>query len=181
MRLIPLTLLVVSLLGGTAFADRDRDRDRRGDRRDHRDRRPVVRDHRDHDRRPVVRDNRDHRAHDRGRVVVRERVRSNRYRPYRGTYRADRRVVVRRPLYVNSGRFTFHNGRTVVYNRPVIRQRYYDVRIRPQVVVENYPHQYGYIWVSGSWNWNGYEWVWTSGHYEPDPDIDTYYDDDSYE
>ena len=174
MRVISISLLVVTLLGGAAFADRDRDHDRRDhrrdDHRDHRDSRPVVRDNRTT---VIVRDNR--------RPVVRERVRSTRYRPYRGTFRADRRVIVRRPLYVNSGRFTFHNGRTVVYSRPIIRERYYDFRIRPQIIVESYPAQYGYIWVNGSWSWNGHEWIWAGGHYEADPDIDNYYDDDSYE
>jgi len=90
-------------------------------------------------------------------------------------------VIDRRPLYVNSGNFRFHNGRSVVYRRPVIRNRYYDVRIRPQVIVENYPSQYGYVWVNGHWNWTGAEWTWVGGHYQPDTSYSTYYDDDSYE
>lgn len=90
-------------------------------------------------------------------------------------------MIDRRPLYVNSGNFRFHNGRSVVYRRPVIRQRYYDVRIRPQVIVENYPSQYGYVWVNGSWDWTGGEWTWVGGHYDVDTSYQTYYDDDSYE
>jgi hypothetical protein len=165
MRLITLSLLAVILSAGVADADRyrDRDRDGRNDRYENdRGRRydPPRRD----TYRPVVRD--------RG------------YRPrarYTGPVRANRRVIDRRPLYVNNGRYTFHNGRTVVYTRPVIRQRYYDVRVRPQIIVENYPAQYGYIWVNGSWGWNGGEWIWTGGHYAPDPSISVYYDDDSYD
>ena len=174
MRLITLSLLALTLWGTHAEADRYRDRGR--DRRDHRrDDRPVVRDHR-RDNRPVVRDNRRY-----DRPVVRDNRRYDRRPRYTGPVRANRRVIDRRPIYVTDGRIRFHNGRTVVYNRPVIRQRYYDVRVRPQIIVENYPPQYGYIWVSGSWNWNGVEWVWTSGHYAPDPSISIYYDDDSYD
>ena len=167
MRYITFTLLAVILSAGYADADRyrDRDRDGRNDR--------YERDRgRNYNPRPVVRD----RGYNR--PAVRERYRRQRYR---GPVRANRRVIDRRPLYVNNGSFRFHNGRSVVYRRPVIRQRYYDVRVRPQIIVENYPAQYGYIWVSGSWNWNGGEWVWTSGHYAPDPAIGAYYDDGSYE
>lgn len=68
-----------------------------------------------------------------------------------------------------------------MYRRPVIRERYYNVRVRPQIIVENYPAQYGYIWISGNWSWNGYEWQWNDGHYAPDPSIEFYYDDDSWD
>ena len=153
--------------GTVADADRYRgDRDRRGHDR--------VRDNRRDDR---VRDNRrdDRRYDDR-------RVRDNRRGRYNGPVRADRRRIERvRQLRPRDGRFYFHGGRTVVYNRPVIRERYYNVRVRPQVIVESYPSQHGYIWVSGNWSWNGYEWVWNSGHYAPDPSISVYYDDDSYD
>ena len=27
----------------------------------------------------------------------------------------------------------------------------------------------------GNWQWNGYEWTWTAGHYEPDPNASGYY------
>jgi hypothetical protein len=75
---------------------------------------------------------------------------------------------VRRPIYVS---------------RPVIRDRYYDYRYRPQLIVENYNTMPGYTWVAGRWSWNGYEWAWQPGHYEPDqhyadPDCD--HDHDRY-
>jgi hypothetical protein len=25
---------------------------------------------------------------------------------------------------------------------------------------------YGFVWIDGSWHWNGYEWVWISGRWE---------------
>lgn len=149
-----MALLGLTLFASAAEADRYRGRDRG---------RPVVRDNRgsrDYRRPVVVRDNR---------------------RRYNGPVRANRRAISRRPLYVNNGRFTFHNGHTVVYSRPVIRERYYNVRVRPQIIVENYPAQYGYIWVQGNWSWNGYEWVWNQGYYAPDPSISVYYDDDSWD
>ncbi len=62
--------------------------------------------------------------------------------------------VVRRPIYVQ---------------RPVIRYRYYNYYQRPAIVVENQPPMAGYYWVAGQWQWNGYEWIWQPGHYEPDP------------
>jgi hypothetical protein len=82
---------------------------------------------------------------------------------------------------VNNGHYRFHNGRSVVYTRPVISRRYYDFRVRPTVIVENYPSQAGYVWTSGHWNWNGAEWIWIGGHYSPDPGIKTYYDDGSWD
>jgi hypothetical protein len=144
-RILPLTLLALTLFGGVATADRDRHRDR-GRRDDHR----------------------------RGGVVVREQ---RDYRPVR----RDRRAVQRRPIYVNNGRYVFHGGVTRTYTRPVIRQRYYDVRVRPVVIVENYDPAPGYIWVQGHWQWNGYEWTWTSGYYAPDTRYRVWYDDDTYE
>jgi hypothetical protein len=154
-RLITLSLALVTLAGGAAIAD-------------HRgrgwDRGPVVRDHRDRDDRRVVRDNR----------------RDNRRR-YQGPVRANRRVIDRRPIYVNNGRFVFSGGVSRTYSRPVIRQHYYDMRIRPQIIVESYPAQSGYIWVNGQWSWGGNEWTWVSGHYEADPSFTVYYDDGSWE
>lgn len=158
-RLLPYTLLALILLGGVASADRDRDR---GD-RDRRDRRgPVVRDHRDH--RDYRRDNRrDYRRDDRRHV------------------RHDRRVVRHRPVYVNNGRYVFHGGVTRTYRRPVFNRRYYDYRVRPTIYVENYDPVPGYVWIQGSWRWNGGEWIWMSGHYAPDAQYRVYYDDGSYE
>ncbi len=167
MRMITLSLLAVILSAGIADADRYRDRDRDGKNdRYERDR------GRNYNPRPVVR-NRGYRPQSSNRGYRRPR--------YTGPVRANRRVIDRRPLYVNNGNFRFHNGRSIVYNRPVIRQRYYDVRVRPQIIVENYPAQYGYVWVQGSWGWSGGEWQWNSGHYAPDTSINVYYDDDSYD
>jgi hypothetical protein len=76
----------------------------------------------------------------------------NRYtRPH---YRSNVRVV-HRPIYVR--------------HRPVIRYRYYNYYQRPALVVENPAPLAGYYWVRGSWQWNGAEWIWQPGHYEPDP------------
>jgi hypothetical protein len=46
-------------------------------------------------------------------------------------------------------------------------RRYYDYRYRPELIVENYGYRDGYIWVRGSWQWNGVEWIWYPGHYQP--------------
>jgi hypothetical protein len=66
----------------------------------------------------------------------------------------------RRPIYLN--------------DRPVIRERYFDYRVRPQVIVENYAPMDGYTWIAGAWQWNGAEWMWTAGHYEPIADAGYY-------
>jgi hypothetical protein len=85
---------------------------------------------------------------------------------YRSTWRPYARVtvrprihVVRRPIYVQ---------------RPVIPYRYYNYYQRPAIIVENQPPMAGYYWVAGQWQWNGYEWIWQPGHYEPDPAYGTY-------
>lgn len=134
------------LTSGVAFADRDRGW------RGHRDSSrhsggTVVRDHRY--REPVRVDRRD-------------------YRDYRRGDRHNYRRYDRRPVYVNNGRFVFHGGVSRHYTRPVIRQRYYDYRYRPQVIIQNYDPVPGYIWIQGNWNWNGYEWIWVPGRYEID-------------
>jgi hypothetical protein len=81
------------------------------------------------------------------------------YRPRPVYYQRTR--VVRRPIYVQ---------------RPVVQYRYYNYYQRPAVIAENYSSMEGYYWVAGAWSWNGYEWQWTAGHYEPDPNYNTYYD-----
>jgi len=93
------------------------------------------------------------------RVVVREHNNyrgGNYYRGgdnyYRGGWRNG--YVSRRPIYVN---------------RPIIREHYYNYYRRPAIVVENYSAMDGYFWVAGQWTWDGYEWQWYPGHYEPDP------------
>lgn len=120
---------------------------------------PVVRDHgRDWHGggewrgRTFVRDGRD--FHGGGRVVIRE--------PH---YRRDVRVV-RRPIFVS---------------RPIIRDHYYNYYRRPALIVESYGAMPGYYWVAGRWDWNGYEWLWQPGHYEPDPNyVDPNYVDPNY-
>jgi hypothetical protein len=67
-----------------------------------------------------------------------------------------------------NGRFVFNGGYTRHYNRPVIHTHYRNYRYRPPILIENYDPVPGYIWVSGRWNWTGYEWSWIGGHYEVD-------------
>lgn len=50
----------------------------------------------------------------------------------------------------------------------MIRERYFDFRYRPRILIENYAPIAGYYWINGSWYWDGAEWIWTPGHYEPD-------------
>lgn len=150
-RIIVFTLLALTLGGGAALADQYRGDHRRGDHRG------------DHYRG-------DHRRGDyRGGVTIRnprERVWTQR----------DHRVIHRQPVYVTNGYYQFHNGYRYRYSRPVIHRRYFDYRIRPQIVVENYQPMTGYIWVPGQWQWNGYEWTWTSGYYAVDPSYETSYE-----
>lgn len=110
----------------------------------------------------VVRDHHEWRGGGGGRVVVREH---GDWR--RGGWTAPRyERPVRRPIYVS---------------RPVIRERYYDYYRRPQLIVENYGAMPGYCWIAGRWNWDGYEWSWQPGHYEPEQSYqDTGYDQDGY-
>lgn len=75
---------------------------------------------------------------------------------------------------VSGGRYVFPGGVMRTYRRPVIRERYYDVHVRPAVVVETYDPVPGYVWVAGQWTWSGREWVWASGYWvvadvEPPP------------
>ena len=116
--------------------------------------------HRDH--RPVVRNHEPQRVN-------------------RPAQRANRRVIARRPVYVDNGRFAFGGGVSRVYTRPTIRARYYNARVRPLVIVENYRPEPGYVWVRGEWAWSGREWQWGDGHYMPDPQYLNYYDDGSYD
>jgi hypothetical protein len=87
----------------------------------------------------------------------------------------------RRPVIVERGRDRVRYERRPIYvQRPVIRYHYYDVHVRPPVYVENYDPTPGYYWVAGAWQWDGYEWIWQSGHYEPDPQYDDGYSYDGY-
>jgi hypothetical protein len=58
--------------------------------------------------------------------------------------------------------------------RPIIRQRYSNYYQRPSLIAESYGAMPGYSWVAGAWLWNGYEWIWQPGHYQPDPGYTTY-------
>lgn len=160
MRKYILALSALMLFGGVASADRwGRGRDRDSSRHSGG---TVVRDHR---HREPVRTDRDRGYRDRG------NYRQNNYRHDHNRVRHDRR-----PVYANNGRFVFHGGVSRSYTRPVFRQRYYDYRYRPQIVVQNYDPVPGYLWVQGSWNWNGYEWMWTDGYWA----VDTNYQDSYY-
>jgi hypothetical protein len=55
----------------------------------------------------------------------------------------------------------------VYMGRPFIGSHYYDYRYRPELIVEDYGVRDGYAWVRGSWSWNGAEWIWAPGYYEP--------------
>ncbi len=128
---------------------------------------------RQHDRRDKHREKR---------TVVGDRDRGQQPRRVnRPAQRSNRRAISRRPIHANNGAFVFHNGIRRTYTRPVIQARYYNVRVRPQLVVENYEGVEGYVWVRGSWSWTGREWRWNSGHFAPDMQYSTYYDDGSYD
>jgi hypothetical protein len=93
-----------------------------------------------------------------GRVIVRD-------------HRSPSTVVVRdhrgpktKYVRVSGGRYVFPGGVVRVYKKPKI-QRYYDVHVRPAIVVEAYDPVPGYVWVTGNWSWGGSEWVWTPGYW----------------
>jgi len=66
---------------------------------------------------------------------------------------------------VSNGRYMFPGGVVRVYKRPVIRERYYDVHVRPAIIVEAYDPVPGYVWVAGGWTWGGAEWLWAPGYW----------------
>ena len=107
---------------------------------------PVVRDHRGPSGPVVVHD---HRA-PQGGVVVHER---------RGHHEHVRVV---------NGRYAFPGGVVRVYHRPHFREHYYNVHVRPAVIVEHYDPVPGYVWVAGNWSWSGREWIWNDGYWAPD-------------
>lgn len=65
---------------------------------------------------------------------------------------------------VTNGRYMFPGGVVRVYKRPKVK-RYYDVHVRPPLIVETYEPVSGYVWVEGGWTWGGAEWVWTPGYW----------------
>ena len=91
------------------------------------------------------------------------------------------RVVVQQPRRVYVQR-THVVRRPIFVQAPRIRYRYYNYYQRPAVLAENYAPMTGYYWVAGAWGWNGYEWTWTAGHYQPDPNyVEPSYDYSSYD
>jgi hypothetical protein len=159
-RIITLTALALGLTGGVAAADR-------------------------HDR--TFGGN--HERGGRDRVVVRTNNnnwnrggtwnRGGNYNTGNRGYRDNRsyiRVERTRPVWRNNGYYFGGNIGFRTYHRPVINVRYRDYYRRPALVVENYDPVPGYIWIQGNWNWSGYEWVWTPGHYDIDQSYDQSYD-----
>jgi hypothetical protein len=71
----------------------------------------------------------------------------------------------RNHVRMSKGRYVFPGGVVRVYRRPVARARYYNVRVRPPVLVETYDPVPGYVWVAGGWTWGGREWIWTPGYW----------------
>jgi hypothetical protein len=165
-KIIPLTALVLGLSGGVALADRDHGRG--GERHSAPQNHAVVSDH--HGGAVVVRDHRDgyNGGSYNGGSYNRGSYNRAGYVGYRGGYNA--RVVV------NAPRFHGVVRRPIFVARPVIHRRYFSYYQRPALIVENYSAMPGYFWVPGAWSWNGYEWTWQPGHYQPDPNyIDSGY------
>ncbi|HET9619775.1 MAG TPA: hypothetical protein VFP84_00315 [Kofleriaceae bacterium] len=89
-----------------------------------------------------------------------------------GVAAADRVVVehrgpVRNTVVVRGGYRGGYARRPIYVGRPVIRERYYNRWHRPALIVEDYGPRPGYVWVRGHWGWNGGEWIWTPGYYNP--------------
>jgi hypothetical protein len=157
-KLLPLTALTLGLTGGVALADHGRG----GDHGDHRvqvEHRAAPGGHVYNNRGPVVRDHREY--YGGGRVVVRNEP--HYYGGGRSYYGGGR-------SYYGGGR-NYYGGhsyaRPIYVSRPVIRERYYNYYRRPALIVENFNPLPGYYWVRGEWTWDGAEWIWQPGHYEP--------------
>lgn len=141
MRRIILSLVVLASLGGVAAADRGG---------------PYVRDHRGGTYvQPHAR------AQPRARYEYRQRY------THRPRYTNSSRYVVR-PSYRYTRPAYRYVRRPIYVQRPVIAVRYYNYAQRPALIAESYPPMAGYYWVPGHWDWNGYEWIWNPGHYEPE-------------
>jgi hypothetical protein len=175
-KVISFTILALTVMGGVALADHRHDRD--GSDRGRWDR---------HGNGSWNRGNNGSWNQHSGGVVVRDSRWHGGGRIAAPGWQYPRQHSYRRPVYVNNGYYQFHNGYRYAYSRPVFRQRYYDYRVRPQIIVENYQPVEGYIWVGGQWQWNGYEWQWVSGHYDNDPNCnhdvgyDSAYDQPTYD
>ena len=163
MRIILYSLTALAISGGVASADRVHTQPNHTGSHG-----PVVRDHRGGgergggggdrptDNRRGGGETRDHRGEGRDRQVA--PVRGGEHRGYDRGYDRDRGN--------DRGRGA-DRDRGYERARPVARERYVDYRVRPQVIVENYEDQAGYVWVAGDWQWNGAEWIWAAGHYAP--------------
>ena len=161
-KLIPLTALALGLTGGVALADRGHGNSR-GPSVEHRGNwnhgSNGVRDH----------GNRGNWNHG-STVVIRDN--HNAYRNWNGGSR-----VVINGNYGHGYGYGHHYVRRPIYvSRPIIRERYYNYYRRPALIVENYSAQPGYFWVPGAWTWDGAEWIWQPGHYEPNASYDYGYD-----
>ena len=90
-------------------------------------------------------------------------------------YGGGTRVVGRGDYRVwNGGRWDRNYYRGYYYDggyyRPWAGVHYYDYYHRPAIIVENFSPMAGYYWVPGAWQWDGNEWNWYPGHYEPSAD-----------
>ena len=143
LKFLPLTALALGLSGGVALADRGGDHRGASEHRFAPQHNAVVRDHREV---------RDFRGGGRDTIAIRD------HRGWEGG----------RGYYHNEVRFRGGERRPIFVSRPVIRERYYNYYRRPSLIVESYGAMPGYYWVRGQWTWDGYEWIWQPGHYQPD-------------
>jgi hypothetical protein len=81
-------------------------------------------------------------------------------------YRGGFGRVESRPSY-NRGYREGYARRPIYMRGPVIREHYYNYYRRPALYAENYAAMDGYVWVRGQWSWDGAEWIWQPGHYQP--------------
>jgi hypothetical protein len=100
------------------------------------------------------------------------------YQQSRGHYQQRPRYTSNRGYYVSRPAYRYVR-RPIFVQRPVVQYRYYNYAQRPALIAETYRSMPGYYWVAGHWDWNGYEWIWNAGHYEPDPNASGYYSNQS--
>ena len=153
LKLIPLTALALGLSSGAALADRQFDH------------RGAV-EHREAPRSTIVHERGGGNWHN-GAIIAHDHD-HDRGRGWNGGWNGGGRVVVRGGYdgsYRNN--YYYYARRPIYVGRPVIRERYYDRYRRPSLIVENYGPRDGYYWVRGGWTWDGVEWIWQPGHYQP--------------
>lgn len=75
--------------------------------------------------------------------------------------------AVAQPVHAYNGRFQFSTG--VSYAAPQPPSGYYnsDYYSPPAPYVEDHHDVAGYTWIPGSWQWDGYQWAWAGGYYQP--------------